>query len=92
MDAIDRKRYEEEKQMPYVTSIERMGIAEGLAQGLERQRLMILRQLVRKVGVVPEPLTDRISKLPIEQIESLAEALLDFTRLDDLTQWLAIDR
>ena len=82
--------------MPYVTSIERMGIADGLEQGRQeersRQRSLILRQLVRKVGVVPEPLTDRISKLPIEQLEFLAEALLDFTQLDDLLQWLAIER
>ena len=82
--------------MPYMTSIERMGIADRLEQGRQeersRQRSLILRQLVRKVGVVPEPLIDRISKLPIEQLESLAEALLDFTQLDDLIQWLAIGR
>ena len=78
--------------MPYVTSIERMGIEQGRQEERSRQRLLILRQLVRKVGVVPEPLTDRISKLPIEQLESLAEALLDFTCLDDLSNWLEIDR
>ena len=92
----DLKRYEEEKQMPYVTSIERMGIADGLEQGRQearsRQRSLILRLLTRRVGAVPESLTDRISKLPIEQLESLAEALLDFTCLDDLSNWLEIDR
>jgi Domain of unknown function (DUF4351) len=36
-------------------------------------------------------LTDRIEALPIAQLESLAEVLLDFTQLDDLVQWLAID-
>lgn len=88
----DLKRYEEEKQMPYVTSIERMGIAEGLEQGRQEERALILRLLTRRVRAVPKPLIDRISKFPIEQLESLAEALLDFTQLDDLTQWLAIDR
>jgi predicted transposase YdaD len=75
--------------MPYVTSIERMGIEQGRQEG---QRSLILRLLIRRVGVVPEPLTDRIEQLPIAQLESLAEALLDFTQLDDLVQWLAIDR
>ena len=69
-----------------------MGIAKGLKQGQQEERSLILRLLTRRIGAIPESLTDQISKLPIEQLESLAEALLDFTRLDDLTQWLAIDR
>ena len=77
--------------MPYVTSIERMGIEQGRQEERLRQRSLILRQLVRQVGVVPEPLIASIEKLPIEQLESLAEALLDFTQLNDLVQWLAID-
>jgi hypothetical protein len=87
----DLKRYEEEKQMPYVTSIERMGIEQGRQEERSRQRSLILRQLVRQVGVVPEPLIASIEKLPIEQLESLAEALLDFTQLNDLVQWLEMD-
>ncbi len=86
--------------MPYITSIERMGIAEGLeqgleqglvqglVQGLERQRSLILRQLTRRVGIVPKRLTTVIAQLPIDQLEALAEALLDFTNLDDAIQWL----
>ena len=31
-------RYEEEKKMPYVTSVERIGIKKGLQRGLERGR------------------------------------------------------
>jgi Domain of unknown function (DUF4351) len=53
---------------------------------------LILRQLVRRVGILPDRLCDRIEQLPIAQLESLAEALLDFKQLDDLVQWLAIDR
>ncbi len=88
----DLKRYEQEKQMRYITSIERMGIAEGLEQGLERQRSLILRQLYRRVGVVPDYLTDRIRNLPITQLETLAESLLDFTQPSDLVNWLEADR
>ena len=79
--------------MPYITSIERMGIAEGLEQGLaqgrqEGQRSLILRLLTRQVGEVPEGVRDRIKQLPIEKLEAIGEALFDFTQLADLAQWL----
>lgn len=84
--------YEQERQMPYVTSIERMGIEQGLErgleQGLERQRSLILRILTRRVGIVPKNLTDRIQALSIEQLETLTEDLLDFSGLDDLVGWM----
>ena len=95
----DLKRYEQEKQMPYITSIERMGIAEGLEQGLmqgrregrqEGERSLILRLLTRRIGVVPADLTLRIEQLSIEQLEALAEALLDFSQVEELVSWLAI--
>lgn len=47
--------------------------------------------LTRKIGLLPEETIAQISKLSTDQLDDLAEALLDFTRLDDLTQWLAID-
>jgi predicted transposase YdaD len=82
--------------MPYITSIERMGIEQGLTQGRQeeqsRQRSVILRQLTRRIGLVPEAMTDRIQQLPIERLEALAEALLDFTQLNDLVDWLGDDR
>jgi hypothetical protein len=31
----------------------------------------------------------QVHALNVEQIEALAEALLDFTRVDDFEQWLA---
>ena len=33
--------------------------------------------------------TARIQALPLEQLEALADALLDFQGMDDLTAWLA---
>jgi len=41
-----------------------------------------------RIGSVPEGLSDRIQQLTIVQLEALAEALLDFTQLDDLVHWL----
>ena len=65
------------------------GKEEGREEGREEgQRSLILRQLTRCVGVVPDHLSDRIQALPIVKLEILAEDLLDFRGLDDLTDWL----
>ena len=50
---------------------------------------MALRQLNRRCGPLSEATTARIQALPLEQLEALAEALLDFNGPDELTTWLA---
>jgi hypothetical protein len=48
-----------------------------------------LRQLNRRCGPLSGGTTARIQALPLQQLESLAEALLDFTGPADLASWLA---
>ena len=48
-----------------------------------------LRQLNRRCGPLSEATTARIQALPLEQLEALAEALLDFSGPEDLSAWLA---
>ena len=50
---------------------------------------LALRQLARRCGPLSEATTARIQALPLEQLEALAEALLDFSGPDELTTWLA---
>lgn len=50
---------------------------------------MTLRQLYRRCGPLNNPTTARIQALPLEQLEALADALLDFTGPEDLAAWLA---
>jgi hypothetical protein len=57
--------------------------------GEQAERSLILRQLKRRVGEVPEPLVERIEDLPIDQLEALGEELLDFSSVADLENWLA---
>ena len=65
------------------------GQLEGRLEGrLEGESALILRLLQRRFGGVDEVLAARIQSLEIEQLESLAEALLDFTTLNDLVLWL----
>jgi predicted transposase/invertase (TIGR01784 family) len=51
-------------------------------------RSLILRQLNRRVGELPEDVRSQVESLPLEQLENLGEALLDFTSMADLDAWL----
>jgi hypothetical protein len=48
-----------------------------------------LRQLNRRCGPLTDTTTARIQALHLEQLEALAEALLDFSGPADLAAWLA---
>ena len=66
------------------------GLQEGRQEGRqEGEAAVTLRLLTRRCGPLSEATTARIQSLPLEQLESLAEALLDFQGADDLTTWLA---
>ena len=69
------------------------GRAEGRAEGLEQgrtvgERLLVLKQLQRKLGSLSPELITKVSALSLEELEALGEALLDFTRIEDLETWL----
>lgn len=50
---------------------------------------MTLRLLNRRCGPLSEATTAEIQALPLEQLEALADALLDFKGPADLAAWLA---
>lgn len=54
----------------------------------EEARSLILRQLTRRVGELPDLTRSHIESLTIAQLEALGEALLDFSNLADLEAWL----
>jgi predicted transposase YdaD len=65
------------------------GKAEGKAEGQQQEaRALVLKQLTRKLGLIPAATVARIDGLSLEQLESLGEALLDFSTLADLGSWL----
>jgi predicted transposase YdaD len=69
------------------------GLQEGEAQGEARGRALgeatvTLRLLNRRCGPLTGATTTCIQALPLEQLEALAEALLDFSGSADLATWL----
>ena len=66
------------------------GEARGEARGVARGEAKVtLRQLTRRCGPLSGATTGRIQALPLEQLEALADALLDFQGPADLAAWLA---
>lgn len=80
------EQLEEDLQMPYMTSVERLAKAEGKAEG---GATVLLKQLTKLCGPLPDDVQQRIHRLSIEQLAALGEALLDFHSLADLHSWLA---
>jgi flagellar biosynthesis/type III secretory pathway protein FliH len=88
---------QQERVMEIVTSWMQQGIEQGIGQGIEIGReegkqkealSLICRMLHKQLGTLEPELETRIAELPLEQLEGLAEALLDFASLSDLKKWL----
>jgi len=65
---------------------EARGEARGQAQG---EAKVTLRLLSRRCGPLNAEQESLIRSLPLERLEALAEALLDFEGMADLKAWLA---
>lgn len=65
------------------------GEQRGEQRAEQRERSLILRQLTRRVGELPQELRDRLNELSLEQLEDLEEALLDFQGMNNLQAWLS---
>jgi predicted RNA-binding protein len=79
------ERYEEERKMPYVTTIERMGIEQDQQQASLEITLSLLRQ---KFGALDKKTEARLRKLTYEQLRQLTDRLLQFGSLKELRAWL----
>jgi predicted transposase YdaD len=64
---------------------EKIGTQRGQVLGL---RKVVARLLTRKFGKVTLKVLKRLEKLSAEQLEDLAEAVLDFEKVADLEAWL----
>lgn len=75
----DVQVYEETEKMPYVTSVERIGIRKGLQQGLAAERQLLLRQARKRFGAeVAEQSLSLLERIDDPQrLEELGEQLLD---------------
>ncbi|QJB46705.1 DUF4351 domain-containing protein [Dolichospermum flos-aquae] len=61
---------------------------EGLQEGLQKEKRLIIRQLNRRIEEIDSLLIQKVQELTVEKLEELGEALLDFTSVTDLETWL----
>jgi predicted transposase YdaD len=62
---------------------------EGREEGrVEGERSLVLKLLARKIGTLSVDVQTQIEALSVEQLEALGEALLNFTSLNELSDWL----
>jgi len=86
---LSRQELEDLEKREMFIEDQRGAIIKGRQEGrLEGQQELIMRQLVRRLGTVEPEIQARICRLPIDQLENLGEAILDFTSASDLTTWL----
>ena len=87
-EGIERGRQEA------LSSLAETWIKQGIEQGIEQGRQAALssltvRQLQHRLGILDAETRAQISALPIERLEQLGEALLDFNTGTDLAVWLS---
>lgn len=86
-DEIDR--FEEERKMPYVTTIERLGIEKGLQTGLQTGGGEILLNLLQlRLGELAAETKAQLLALPFERLKELSNLTLELKSVDELRAWL----
>ena len=69
--------------MQYITSIERIGIAKGITQGITKGESRILRrQLELRFGAIPAWVTEKLSSATEQDFEAWGEAVLTAPALE----------
>jgi predicted transposase/invertase (TIGR01784 family) len=61
---------------------------EGREEGREATANIIIRQLTKRFGELPQEMRSMVAGLPLQMLEELGEAWLDFTGVADLQAWL----
>jgi hypothetical protein len=83
------RSYEEERQMPYITSAERIGMEQGLQQGraeghLEGKREALRRVIRARFGTLPEAVERRIAVADETDLDALLERAVMAPSIEDL--------
>ena len=77
------------KQTRFYQDVFAEGELKGKLEGKqEGEAGLVIRLLTRRFGPLDLAAAERIRMLPVPKIEALAEALLDFSKRDDLDRWL----
>ncbi|MBF0414501.1 MAG: DUF4351 domain-containing protein [Magnetococcales bacterium] len=77
--------FEENQKMPYITSVERIGMRKGEQIGEQRgEAKMLTRMLQRRFGSVPDWASEKITKAEPPALEDWSLRIFDAQSLDDV--------
>ncbi|MGK7878176.1 MAG: transposase, partial [Xenococcaceae cyanobacterium] len=93
-------RYEEERRMPYITSIERLGIQRGIQQGMEQgiqrgslqtARESVIEVLETRFEEVPSKLRDRLNSInDLALLKQLLKQAITIPSPEEFKQLIAL--
>jgi len=76
---------EKSHKMPYITSVERIGIEKGMEQGMQQGEATLLsRLLTKRFGPLDEATRSRLNRATLEQLDVWAERVLDASSLEEV--------
>lgn len=87
------EKYEKERKMPYVTSVERIGVEKGIQKGIQKgvqqgmqqgTQKALIRVLEKKFGSVPSDIKNNLQQADEEQLLSWVEQALTATTIGDV--------
>ena len=70
--------------------LEKLQAAEQVGE-VRHAQAQTLRLLNRRVGDVSAAVLARVNVLPLNRLDDLHDAALDFTQMSDLTDWLELN-
>ncbi|MCA2604185.1 DUF4351 domain-containing protein, partial [Microcystis sp. M26BS1] len=89
LEALSKKTQEDREFIMRLAPLYQQDREQAVQQGVQQEALkLVLRQLQRRFGEIPQNLEETIRNLPVERLEDLGLALLDFDTLTDLDNWL----
>ncbi|GAB1541257.1 hypothetical protein NUACC21_39270 [Scytonema sp. NUACC21] len=85
------RQFEEENQMPYISSIERIGRLEGRLEGRTEERHELVRIIfVNRFGIIDEELetiVEPLTNLPMSELSSLLLSLSNLSQEELLARF-----
>ncbi|NCS31091.1 MAG: DUF4351 domain-containing protein, partial [Microcystis aeruginosa F13-15] len=89
LEALSKKTQEDRNFIMRLAPLYQQDREKAVQEGVQQEALkLVIRQLQRRFGEIPQNLEEIIRNLPVERLEDLGLALLDFNTLTDLDNWL----
>jgi Domain of unknown function (DUF4351) len=85
---LESQKSKKTEEQELIMQLSPLYLAEIQAAEERGEKSIIIRLLKRQVGDLSLQVQDRIKSLPVEKLENLGDALLDFAGMEDLTAWL----